>query len=77
MSKRTDNYSFETKQAMARRRVATVCLKYMHRNKLSEVQFANLIRLSVGQLKNILNKENNTTLNVLVKISEVTGENLI
>lgn len=72
----TDNYGFERRQQEIRQRVATICLKYMNRRHLSRQQFANLVQLSTSQLKEIINRNSNTTLNVLVKISTVTGEKL-
>lgn len=72
----SDNYGFENSQAEVRNRVATICLKYMRRRAMTRKQFANLIRLSDSQLKQIINKNSNTTLNVLVKISAVTGETI-
>ncbi len=70
----TDNYSFESRQASIRNNVATACLKYMQSNGMTRAQFASLIRLSTSQLKQIINRQGNTTLNVLVKISAVTGQ---
>lgn len=72
----TDNYGFERRQQEIRQRVATICLKYMNRRHLSRQQFANLVQLSTSQLKEIINRNSNTTLNVLVKISSVTGEKI-
>ncbi len=73
----TDNYGFERRQQEIRQRVATICLKYMNRRHLSRQQFANLVQLSTSQLKEIINRNSNTTLNVLIKISTVTGESII
>lgn len=73
----TDNFGFEHRQAEVRRKVSVICLKYMDRNRLSRQQFANLVQLSRSQLKAIINRESNTTLNVLIKISAVTGEKII
>lgn len=73
----TDNFSFESRQATIRDRVATICLKYMNAKGLTKAEFAKLIRLSTSQLKEITNKRSNTTLNVLAKISYVTGERII
>ena len=70
----TDNYSFEYRQASIRDNVATTCLKYMQSKNMTRAQFASLIRLSTSQLKQIINRQGNTTLNVLVKISAVTGQ---
>ena len=39
-------------------------------------QLANLLQLSTSKLKEIINRNSNTTLNVLVKISAVTGEKI-
>jgi plasmid maintenance system antidote protein VapI len=72
----TDNFGFEQRQAEIRSRVATICLKYMNRRNISRQQFANLVQLSTSQLKEIINRNSNTTLNVLVKISIVTGEKI-
>lgn len=72
----TDNYGFEARQAEIRAKVATICLKYMNAHHLTRAQFANLIRLSPQQLKEIINKNSNTTLNVLIKISTVTGHKI-
>ena len=44
--------------------------------QLSRQQLANLLQLSTSQLKEIINRNSNTTLNVLVKISAVTGEKI-
>ena len=49
----------------------------MNRKRLSRQQFANLVQLSRSQLKAIINRESNTTLNVLIKISAVTGEKIV
>ena len=73
----SDNYGFERRQRDARQQVAKQCLQYMNRKGISRNQFANLIRLSTSQLKAIINRDSNTTLNVLVKISEVTGEPIV
>ena len=70
----TDNYSFESRQASIRDNVATTCLKYMQSKNMTRAQFASFIRLSTSQLKQIINRQGNTTLNVLVKISAVTGQ---
>lgn len=72
----TDNFGFEQRQAEIRRHVATICLKYMDRQQLTRQQFANLVQLSTSQLKEIINRNSNTTLNVLIKISTVTGEKI-
>ena len=76
MTKITDNYGFEQRQLEIRTRVSTVLLKYMNRRHLSRQQLANLLQLSTSQLKEIINRNSNTTLNVLVKISTVTGEKI-
>lgn len=76
MTKITDNYGFEQRQLEIRTRVSTVLLKYMNRRQLSRQQLANLLQLSTSQLKEIINRNSNTTLNVLVKISAVTGEKI-
>lgn len=68
-----DNHSFESRQAEIRERVAVICLKYMASHKMSREEFASLLRMSSSQLKQIINRQSNTTLNVLVKISTVTG----
>jgi hypothetical protein len=73
----TDNSSFESCQARIRDHVATICLKYMNSQRLTKAQFAGLIQLSTSQLKQITNRRCNTTLNVLAKISRVTGERII
>lgn len=72
----TDNFGFEARQEEIRRRVSTICLKYMNSRHLSREKFAALVQLSTSQLKEIINRNSNTTLNVLVKISTVTGEKI-
>ncbi len=73
----TDNYGFEHRQAVIRDRVACICLKFMQKKKMTKTDFANLIQLSTSQLKEITNKRSNTTLNVLIKISTITGESIL
>ncbi len=73
----TDNFGFEHRQAAIRDRVACICLKFMQRKNMTKADFANLIQLSTSQLKAITNRRSNTTLNVLIKISAITGETIL
>ena len=73
----TDNFGFEHRQAIIRDSVSRICLRYMQRRNLSKQAFASQLQISASQLKNIVNKMSNTTLNVLIKISIITGEPIL
>lgn len=73
----TDNFGFESRQADIRDRVARICLKYMQRKNITKQSFASQLQISTSQLKAITNNSANTTLNVLIKISAITGETIL
>jgi plasmid maintenance system antidote protein VapI len=68
----TDNDGFTRQQKEMRHRLSVICLRYMADHSLTRRQFANLLQIDKRTLNSIITCRGNITLDVFVKIAEVT-----
>lgn len=73
---RTNNEGIESHQQEARKRVSEAITGFIERQGLSVYKFSQMAGISQSQLQLIIDGKTNPTMDVLLKISAVTGRTI-